>query len=53
MQAWNENPKPFLWTAKIEDILIKIGRARTKLESIAPGSSLSPSRKSNLKNSFV
>jgi transposase len=48
MQAWNENPKPFLWTAKIEDILTKIGRARTKLESIAPGCSLPTSLKRKL-----
>ena len=36
--AWNENPKPFVWTAKLEDILQKIERARAKLESIQPGS---------------
>jgi len=47
MQAWNENPKPFIWSAKLEDILEKIGRARAKLESIAPGSSLPPKRKLN------
>jgi len=49
MQAWNEKPKPFLWTARIEDILTKIGRARTKLESIAPGCSLPTSLKRKLK----
>ena len=36
--AWNENPKPFVWAAKLEDILKKIERARAKLESIQPGS---------------
>ena len=45
LQAWNEKPKPFFWTAKVEDILEKIGRARTKLESIAPGASLPANRK--------
>lgn len=50
LQAWNENPKPFRWTARIEDILTKIGRARTKLESMAPGSSLPLNRK--LKNNM-
>jgi transposase len=45
LQAWNENPKPFLWTAKVKDILDKIARARTKLESIAPGASLPVNRK--------
>lgn len=40
LEAWNENPKPFVWTAKLEDILKKIERARAKLESIQPGSTL-------------
>ena len=40
LAAWNANPKPFVWTAKLEDILEKIARARTKLESIQPGSTL-------------
>lgn len=35
--AWNENPKPFVWTAKLEEILKKIERARTKLEAIESG----------------
>jgi transposase len=32
MAAWNENPTPFIWTAKVEDILQKIERARAKME---------------------
>jgi transposase len=40
LAAWNTNPKPFVWTAKLDDILEKIARARTKLESIKPGSTL-------------
>ena len=40
LAAWNANPKPFVWTARLEDILAKIARARTKLESIKPGSTL-------------
>jgi transposase len=40
LAAWNENPQPFVWTAKLEDILQKIDRARAKLESIEPGSTL-------------
>jgi transposase len=35
--AWNKDPKPFVWTARLEDILRKIERARAKLESIQPG----------------
>jgi negative regulator of sigma E activity len=38
LAAWNTNPQPFVWTAKVEDILRKIERARTKLESLQPGS---------------
>lgn len=34
---WNERPKPFVWTAKAEDILAKIERCRRRLEEIAPG----------------
>src|SRR6059036_1588529 len=38
LAGWNENPRPFVWTAKLEEILKKIERAREKLESIQPGS---------------
>src|SRR6266576_2067790 len=38
LAGWNENPRPFVWTAKLEEILKKIERARAKLESIQPGS---------------
>ena len=37
LAAWNENPKPFVWTAKVADIIRKIARARAKLELIEPG----------------
>ena len=40
LAAWNEDPKPFVWTAKLEEILQKIDRARAKLESLKPGSTL-------------
>jgi len=35
--AWNLEPRPFIWTAKVEDIMKKINRARAKLEEIKPG----------------
>ena len=38
LAAWNDNPRPFVWTAQLEEILKKIERARAKLESIQPGS---------------
>lgn len=37
LEAWNEKPKPYIWTAKVEDIMKKIERARAKLEQIKPG----------------
>jgi transposase len=43
--AWNEDPHPFVWTARLEDILRKIERARVKLESIEPGCTQPPSRR--------
>jgi hypothetical protein len=38
MQAWNESPKPFIWSATVADIIKKIDRARVKMEQIKPGS---------------
>jgi len=35
--AWNAKPKPFVWTATVEEIIKKIERARAKLEQIKPG----------------
>jgi transposase len=37
LAAWNEHPKPFVWTATVEEILKKIERARAKLEASQPG----------------
>ena len=37
LAAWNADPQPFVWTAKLEEILQKIERARAKLESSQPG----------------
>jgi transposase len=38
MNAWNTNPKPFVWTASIETILEKIAKCRRRFEEIHPGS---------------
>lgn len=35
IQRHNEDPQPFTWTAKAEDILAKIGRARDTLNKMA------------------
>src|SRR5712692_5745852 len=40
MDTWNENPKPFIWTATVADIIKKIDRARAKVEQIKHGSTL-------------
>jgi len=37
LQAWNEAPRPFVWTATVEKIMAKVERARRKLEEIKPG----------------
>ncbi len=50
LTAWNQNPKPFIWTTKVEEILRKIDRARNKLEQIQPGCTLPPQRKKKIRN---
>lgn len=40
LAAWNENPKPFVWTATIESIVEKLSRCRQTLEKIQPGGAL-------------
>ena len=45
LSAWNDDPKPFIWTATVEDIVQKIARARAKLEQIKPGSTLPRGKK--------
>ena len=37
LAAWNEKPKPFVWTASVESILEKLSRCRQTLEKIQPG----------------
>jgi transposase len=34
IQGHNENPRPFIWTAKASDILEKVKRARAKLNTV-------------------
>jgi transposase len=45
LEAWNENPKPFLWRATVESILAKLSGCRQSLEQIEPGCTLPPKRK--------
>jgi transposase len=45
LSAWNEQPKPFVWTATVEAILAKLARCRQTLEQIQPGCTLPKARK--------
>jgi transposase len=45
LQAWNDQPKPFVWTATIDSIMAKHARSRETLESIKPGCTAPRSRK--------
>ena len=45
LAAWNENPKPFVWTATVDSILAKLARCRQTLEQIQPGCTLPKTRK--------
>jgi len=47
LAAWNQDPKPFVWTAKVEEIMEKIARARAKLEAIKPGCTQPRGRRKN------
>ena len=49
LAAWNENPRPFVWTATVGEIVEKLGRARAKLEAIEPGCTQRKSRKKKQK----
>lgn len=37
LAAWNEKPRPFVWTATVESIVAKLARCRQTLEQIQPG----------------
>jgi len=45
LAAWNEHPRPFLWTATVESIQEKLSRCRQTLEQIQPGCTQPRSRR--------
>lgn len=45
LQAWNDRPRPFVWTATIDSIQSKLSRCRQALETIQPGCTSSRRRK--------
>jgi len=47
--AWNEKPKPFVWTATVDSIVAKLTRCRQTLEKIDPGCTLPRRRKAKNK----
>jgi transposase len=47
LAAWNENPKPFVWTAMVDSIVAKLSRCRQTLEQVQPGCT-SPKRRKRL-----
>jgi transposase len=45
LRVWNQNPKPFVWTATVESIMEKLSRCRRTLEKVQPGCTNPRSRK--------
>ncbi|HZM06439.1 MAG TPA: hypothetical protein VFC44_25840 [Candidatus Saccharimonadales bacterium] len=53
LQAWNEAPRPFVWTATVANIMAKVERARQKLDDIKPGWSRRKKRKKRKTRKYV
>ena len=47
LDAWNEQPRPFVWTASVQSICQKLSRCRQTLERIQPGCTRPRTRKRN------
>ena len=45
LEAWNQDPKPFVWTATVTAIQAKLSRCRQTLEQIKPGCTAPRTRK--------
>ena len=45
LNVWNEDPKPFVWTATVESIQAKLSRCRQTLAQIQPGCTKPRTRK--------
>lgn len=45
LAAWNNEPRPVVWTATVESILEKLSRCRQTLERIKPGCTRARMRK--------
>jgi transcriptional regulator with XRE-family HTH domain/transposase len=53
LEVWNENPRPFVWTATIESIQAKLARCRQTLEQIKPGCTAPRTRKKKAKSPVI
>lgn len=51
--AWNQNPKPFVWTATVESIHAKLAKCRQTLEQIKPGCTAPRSRTKKIKSPVI
>lgn len=49
LAVWNQSPRPFVWTAKVEDIMAKLERAKARLEASEPGCTQPRRRRKNEK----
>jgi hypothetical protein len=50
LAVWNQNPRPFIWTASIESIVEKLASCKQTLEKIQPGcTAVKRSRKIRIK----
>ena len=45
LAAWNEAPRPFVWTATVDSIVANLAKCRQTLEKIEPGCTLPRRRK--------
>ena len=50
MTVWNQDPKPFVWTATVESIVEKLRGCRQTLEQIKPGCTASRSKRPETAN---
>ena len=53
LKAWNQAPKPFVWTATVESIQEKLNRCRRTLEQIKPGCTSPQKQKADAMNCLV
>jgi transposase/transcriptional regulator with XRE-family HTH domain len=53
LEAWNENPNPFVWTATVESIQAKLARCRQTLEQIKPACTAPRTRKKKIKSLVI